>query len=152
MTQHTQEQKRIKTHTMGSADIDLATSVTQDGVSDVYVFQDDIRLVGFMLGCELEVLDAASNVDGQWQGIVELSRSGKRSQDGSIGRIEHGGVWNGIFFAGEIRRVIYNMFAEGYGFDFDSGETINLLHFAYYIGAGGPIPWYPEAILYYVER
>ncbi|MBA7711086.1 hypothetical protein ES703_120038 [subsurface metagenome] len=148
----TAQGKRIKTIVMG-ADTTLATTVVSDIVAATHQWADDVRLIGFELGIEFNVQDVHVNADGKCNGYCELSRSAVRSQPGALGRQETLAAWSAaVVVPSEIRKNKTVIFPEGYGFDFDEGDYINLLQFLEWVGAGGDIHGFAEAILYYVER
>ncbi|MBA7711233.1 hypothetical protein ES703_120188 [subsurface metagenome] len=144
--------KRLRSATLG-ANITLATTVDYDGVAMTHIFQDDVAVIALQIGIEFLIMDAHVNADGMVNGLVEVSRQGTRSQPGSLGRQETHAAWTATqMVGGETRKITYIPFPDGTGWEFDEGEGINLLALAQWIGAGGPMSFYPEAIIFYVER
>lgn len=150
------ESKRVRSVVIGAPSATpIATGVTQDGVNASYVFQDDVTIIGCSIMVEFDVKDAHSNADGQYNGIAELSRQAVRSAPGIIHRTEclHA-CWNAaISIGGQGNKVQSEiMFPEGYGVEVDEGEGVNLLYYANYLGAGGDLNFYANAVIWYVER
>jgi hypothetical protein len=153
-TKRLPEGKRVRTIDMGYAAVLVTSTVVLDGVGVSHVFQDDVTIIGYQLAHEWLVDDTDSNTDGSINSILELSRQGQRSQPGLMGRIHQHSVWNAaiVIGNGDLRKQQLYMFPEGYGIEVDEGEGINLLYFLEYIGGGGPVSTYGNAIIYYVER
>jgi len=144
--------KRIRTIDMGYIGTVL-NGVTQDIVAAYHQWEEDVRVIGVGIGAEAEILDASSNTDGEFNMITEVTRAGARSQPGSLMRQEIHGTWNAaIYIGGASRLWTCTFFPEGYGYDFETSDYINLLAFMVYIGGVASIPMYPEATIYYVER
>lgn len=148
------EKKRVRTIQLGWAQT-LATSVGFDGTAAFHTFQDDVTLIGFEILGEFAPLDAHANADGAYNGWFELSRQAYRAMPGSIGILALHCVWTATIVIGgngnrkELGPVF---FPEGYGIEIDEGESVNFLAFLEYIGAGGDLNAYGNALLYYVER
>lgn len=148
----TPEGKRIRSLVLGFIE-QLATGVGVDAVMMSHVWQDDVRVIGFDLAAIAEPDDADSNADGYIHMYVELSRSGTRAQPGIIARVSITAVWNAAIVIGgptDVRNTQF--FPEGYGYDFNENDSINLNALLEYVGGATPLSTYGECIVYYVER
>lgn len=147
------EKSRVRSVQLSGAQ-DMATGVQYDQALDTYVFQDDVTIIGAQLYVENLVNDAHSNADGSYNYSAELTRQGSRNMPGSLLRNDGNKTWNAVIVVGgsDNRKGELLMFPAGYGVEVDEGESINLLGFMIYVGAGGNMGFYANATLYYVER
>jgi len=151
VAKRTPEGKRIRT-AMGGGTAELVTAVAYDGVLGTETFEDDVRIIGYYLRNVAMITDAMTNTDTVIHAYIELSKSGSRADNG-FGRLPITYIWNGLFSIGGTYDAFATvMFPEGMGIDVNEGETINLLGFAEYVGAGGNLDLWGEYILFYVER
>lgn len=148
--------KRVRTKFLGGGvhgKITLATTVESSGLVEEWVVQDDIKIIGVQVGIEFDVEDAHTNTDTKIMGIVELSRAAAIEKESRILAVESQHIWNGVLsVAGDLRKQICVTFPEGCGIEVDEGETVNLLHYGYHLGAGGNLYMYATGLVYYVER
>lgn len=145
------ENKRLRSAYLGGVAV-AATGVDQDTVLANFVFQDDVKVVGFNITQTWEITDAHSNADGAFDGVLELSRQATRLQPGSMGMINCGGTWNAAIVIGsDIDKNEFVMMPDDTGWEFDEGESINLLIFVGWVGTGN-VNVGGHAIVYYTER
>lgn len=138
---------------VGGGGIALATTVDYDGVLGSHVFQDDVRVIGVAVAAKCLVNDAHMNADFMIHGHVELSRQAIRGGPGVMARVSIHAGWTAIIaLGGEVSKDLVYMFPDGTGWDFDEGEGVNMLSMAEYVGAGGPVSWWGEFVLFYIER
>ena len=148
----TPDGKRIKTLYISGAAVLAHGEVSDVNAAGSHTFQDDVRVIGAEVTAEALLTDVAINADGQFQHIATVSKHGDRANPGDMVAIENQGIWHGIFYAGTpTRRSIVVMFPEGYGVDYDDGETINLHHYCVN-ETNTTVNFYENAIIYYVER
>ncbi|MBA7555234.1 hypothetical protein ES705_47890 [subsurface metagenome] len=144
--------KNIRSTFINADKITIPATGSEDGVGATFIAQDKLRVIGFDMDIEARIDDGASNTDGFVEMISELSRSGQRSRDGSLGREELLVVWNGILsIGGELRKTKTVMFPDGCGYDMDEGEILNLLHYCVYTGTD-TVDFYQNCLIYWVER
>lgn len=146
----TPDSRRIRTLWLQATQNVLAAD-TFDNAGDSYTFQDDIRVIGCQVSAISIISDAQMNADGRTHVYTEVSKHGTQGQSGSILKTDCMGGWTGVFSIGDNCKRESIMFPEGYGIDFDDGETIYMHGFLESIGAvdGSGLC---EAIIYYVER
>lgn len=145
----TPDTRRVRSKWLQATTASIAAG--QDAVIDSHTFQDDVRVIGCQVSAISIVTDAQLNADGRMHSYAELSKQGIQGRDGSILKVDSMAGWTGILSVGEIAKREDIMFPEGYGIDFDDGETIYLHGYLENIGAVVGVALV-EAIVYYVER
>jgi len=147
----TPESRRVRSINIGG-NVAVATTVTEEHVLS-YQFLDDVRVIGVQLGGEWGTLDAHANADGQFTSISEITRAGQRAFPGRLIFLMLQACWTAAIVLGSKYRDSHILFyPEGYGIDFDEGESIAVRSFLQYVGAGGDLTYYVDATIYYVER
>lgn len=148
---HTPDSKRVRSIRMG-AQFATAAGIHGAEIGDSHVFQDDIRVIGAEVGAEINLQDAAINVDGRCEVGVQLNATGNLNNDTVILNTEIYALWQGIFFAGgDLRKQNILMYPEGYGWDFDTNQAIYLI-MAHQNVTAEDLSTFGWAVVYYVER
>lgn len=135
----------------------LVLSLTQEVTAGViialssYTFQDDVRVIGAQMSAIGIIVDAQLNADGRVHVKSEASKQGAFGMPGSILVAECFGGWTAAISLGDQCDREDIIFPEGYGMDFDDGETVYLHGMLESIGASAGYSEH-QAIIYYVER
>lgn len=131
----------------------VASPLDFGDVAFSHVWQDDVTVVGYEIVVRANAADAHLNADGDIYIQAQLSRQATPNQPGTIGRNHIKTVWTAAITVGQVlSKDEREFFPEGYGWEFDEGESINLLSLGQWIGAGGDMACVRSAIVYYVER
>ena len=124
--------------------------------ADVYAFQDNVTLIGVLLRVAAHPGDVADLDDGRVEAFAEVSRVGKKREDGAIANVfsrlvvcDASGTVLELGQGGH--QYITIMFPPGYGIDFDDGDTI-YLNTRYINSTGVDHKCDADCLLYFVER
>jgi len=135
----------------GQVDGDAAGS-PYDEVLASYVFQDDVKVVGFELQAVPIIADVEMNADGCVHGTVMLSRQARRGLPGTMGQVSVHAIWTAtIALGGQVWESLVFMFPGDTGWEIDEGESVNMLAW-FETTCATPVKWYGDAVIYYVER
>lgn len=145
--------RRVRTVQLHAGAI-LATGVPYNNVIATFTFQDDVTIIGASLASEFLIQDAHANADGQYNLVSELTRQSRAELPGTIVNNYNECCWTAaIVIPGQGNRHSEPvMFPAGYGIEVDEGEVVNVYVFGEWVGAGGDLSFYADAIIYYVER
>lgn len=150
--------KKVKTHILIFADAMGALTYNEAfQAADIWVPQDDVRVVGIELDIDFDFAGAISMAQGGCRGYSEVSRVGQFEQDGVLARVRMMiGSWvevGGIAILGDMTDSMVVMFPDELGVDLDEGEPLYLNALAYNDCIdGGSRAFGTKAVIYYVER
>lgn len=149
--------KKVKTVMLGYDVGAVAGGDLVDVVGMEHVFQDDVRVIGILLRCDVE--DETDLDSGYLALNAEVSRASKRGQAGALIMASCKtscrsctvgiGVTETVLV--ESHKVVVVMFPDGHGVDFDDGEYINLLVYMKNTMSNAH-SGDANAIIYFVER
>lgn len=147
---HTSDKKRIQVHYIGQQLLVDAATTDAEAVLQM-TFQDDVRLVGAQMYVLYEVEDAALNADGHAEATGQVSAGGDLLNQTPLLQVTTRLVWTGIMLAGKIVEHMNVWFPEGYGWDFDIGQSIYTV-LSNRNGTVVPQSSFLGGIIYWVER
>lgn len=145
----TPDSRRVKTLWLQGTVPTVAAGV--ETVTTSHTFQDDVRVIGCHVEANSIVTDAQLNADGRMHTQGEVSKHGVQGHDGALLRAQVFAGWTAAIAIGNLLASEQVVFPEGYGVDFDDGETIYLHGQLENIGAVTGVGLV-VAIIYYVER
>jgi len=144
----TPDSRRVRSITLTAWQANIAAG-TETAMA-THTFQDDVRVIGAQVSAISTITDAQLNADGRVHTKSEVSKQGAMGMPGAILVAEAFAGWTAAILIGEMTKRENIIFPEGYGLDFDDGETIYLHAFIEVVGVDGHSVH--EAIVYYVER